>query len=298
MIRTVEPQRQTTWDYRAALQFISGGGGASLMAFTAVAAWLDPAWLWRTGLVAVGLVCLGLLAVFVKLGRRWRAFLVVLNPFTSWLTREALLAPIVVALGLAAIVLEDRLLGLLAGLVSLAYLYSQARLLQQARGIPAWRIPAMSWLICATGLAEGSSMLLIGAAIFGSPGAWLPLAFGALIGVRLAVWHAYRRVLSAPGAAPTGTVHMLSNMQAPVLVGHGAALVLLLLGLLLPALAPILALAAGLAGLLSGWHLKFGLVVRAAYTQGFALARTPARTPGYSGPGVKPGWEPGPEHGA
>lgn len=292
MMRSVEPRPQTAWDWRAAVQFACGGAGASLAVFTALAAWQDPAWLRRTGLIAASLVCLGLLAVFAKLGRRWRAFLVILNPFTSWLTREALLAPVLLALGLGAAVLTSRALALAAGGVGLAFLYAQARMLTEARGIPAWRTPAMLWLIGATGLAEGLSLLAIAAAYFGSPGGWLLPALGGLLIARLAVWRAYRRALSAPGAAPARTVAVLDGMNAVLMAAHGVALAGVLAGLALPGLGWLAALAAGLAGLLGGWYLKFNLVVRAAYTQGFALARTPARTPGYGGPGVKPGWTP------
>jgi phenylacetyl-CoA:acceptor oxidoreductase subunit 2 len=36
--------------------------------------------------------------------------------------------------------------------------------------------------------------------------------------------------------------------------------------------------------------LKFVLVTRAGYNQGFALEHTPVRGSGAAGPGVKPGW--------
>jgi phenylacetyl-CoA:acceptor oxidoreductase subunit 2 len=288
-MRTVEPWHQTPWDWRAAIQFICGGTGSGLIAFTAFAAWLDPVWLWRTGLVGMGFICLGLLSVFIKLGRRWRAFFVVMNPFTSWLTREALLAPVLLGLEFFAIVLTSQMLAVLAGIVGLGFLYSQAQMLKEARGIPAWRNERMLWLIFATGLTEGASLMVVATAFFGSPGGWLSGAFMVLLAIRYGAWNTYRRHLSAPGTAPLRTVEVLDSMNRTVVTGHLLPLTLLL-ALLLPALGGPVALVAGLAGLFTGWYLKFMLVTRAAYNQGFALPRTPARTPGYSGPGVKPGW--------
>jgi phenylacetyl-CoA:acceptor oxidoreductase subunit 2 len=288
-MRTVEPWHQTPWDWRAAIQFICGGTGSGLIAFTALAALNDPAWLWRTGLVGMGFICLGLLSVFIKLGRRWRAFLAIMNPFTSWLTREALLAPVLLGFEFLAVVLMNQALAVAAGVVGLGFLYSQARMLKEARGIPAWRDERMLWLVFLTGLTEGASLLLIATALFGETGAWLTGAFFVLLAARYGQWAVYRRVLSAPGAAPIRTVEVLEGMNPVVTLGHALPLVLIF-ALLLPGLGWLFALTTGLTGLLSGWYLKFMLIARAAYNQGFALARTPARTPGYSGPGVKPGW--------
>jgi phenylacetyl-CoA:acceptor oxidoreductase subunit 2 len=40
----------------------------------------------------------------------------------------------------------------------------------------------------------------------------------------------------------------------------------------------------------AGGLLKFILVTRAAFNQGFALTHTPVRGSGIAGPPVKPGW--------
>jgi phenylacetyl-CoA:acceptor oxidoreductase subunit 2 len=47
---------------------------------------------------------------------------------------------------------------------------------------------------------------------------------------------------------------------------------------------------AGLSSIAGGWLLKYTLVTRAAFTQGFALAHLPVRGRGVAGPAVKPGW--------
>ena len=53
--------------------------------------------------------------------------------------------------------------------------------------------------------------------------------------------------------------------------------------------APMFALA-GLSVFATGWAIKFILITRAAYNQGFALPHTPIRGSGVPGPAVKPGW--------
>ena len=40
----------------------------------------------------------------------------------------------------------------------------------------------------------------------------------------------------------------------------------------------------------TGWAIKFILITRAAYNQGFALPHTPIRGSGVPGPAVNPGW--------
>jgi phenylacetyl-CoA:acceptor oxidoreductase subunit 2 len=65
---------------------------------------------------------------------------------------------------------------------------------------------------------------------------------------------------------------------------------LIVIGLLAPSAAPALFAFAGLVVAAAGGALKFVLVTRAGYNQGFALAHTPVRGSGSAGPAIKPGW--------
>ncbi len=65
---------------------------------------------------------------------------------------------------------------------------------------------------------------------------------------------------------------------------------LVLAGEVFASAAPILFAGAGLISAAVGVSLKFMLVTRASYNQGFALTHTPVRGSGTAGPGVKPGW--------
>ena len=323
-MRSVEPAHQTSWDGRAAIQFICGGAGAGLLFFTALAAFPQtsasggrgegwPVW---TALFGMGFVSLGLLSVFIKLGRRWRAAFVVRNPFTSWMTREALLAPPTLGLALLAILLNNAILLMAAAVFGLGFLYAQARILQEAQGIPAWREPLTVWLMVTTGLTEGAALWVMMAPFFGGEGgciAGTTRSYTALLvglsAARLGLWAVYRRKLAQPGAAPVRTNDALAEASRTIVVAGHIVPMLAALGALFfmageetrflgengflrqtASGAIALGFIAGLAALLGGWYLKFTLIARAAFTQGFALVKTPARTPGYSGPGTKPGW--------
>ncbi len=63
-----------------------------------------------------------------------------------------------------------------------------------------------------------------------------------------------------------------------------------ILALFLGDLGPWLGGLAGLAAIAGGWRLKFVIIARAAYNQGFALPLTPVRGAGQSAAGDKPGW--------
>ena len=289
----VKPKHQTPWDWRAAVQFICGGTGTGLLFFTALAAWEEPIWLWRTGLLAMIFIGVGLFSVWMKLGRRWRALFVFLNPRTSWMSREALLSIPLGLLGLVAVGLQIPTLALIAAVFGLGFLYAQARILRAAAGIPAWREPLIVPLISFTGLTEGAALFVAAALLFGAVETWFVIVLFLLIAVRLLVWLAYRRKLSAPGSAPIETVKALEHINDNLLVlGHVIPLLVVLAAIFFPGntAVTLATLIAALLTLLGGWYLKATLITRAAYDQGFAIEHAPARTPGYAGPGAKPGW--------
>lgn len=292
-----KPWRQAVWDWRAGIQFSCGGTGTGLLLFTAVVSFQNPLWLTYTGWLALAIISLGLASVWIKLGQRWRALYVILNPRTSWMSREALLSLPLLGLAVVALLELSAPLALVAALFGLGFLFAQAQMLKAARGIPVWREPLIVPLLLVTGLAEGAGLLLASTAVFGPLTRWLPATLFVLLILRLWVWAAYRRKLQQPGAAPAQAAAALTKVNNVVVwLGHALPLAVLLIVPLMPPGSSLLgalaaaALIAGLATLITGWALKFTIITRAAYNQGFALAHTPARTPGYSGPGTKPGW--------
>ncbi len=282
----VAPWLQGHWDWRAAGNFMGGGAGAGLFLFAALAAMFAGGSLLPAGLVALGLVGAGLFLVWLEIGRALRFLNVFRQPQRSWMTREAMVAAPFALIGLAALAFGSANLGLLAAATGLVFLYCQARIVEQSKGIPAWRIQAIVPLIIATGLTEGGGLFVL----LGGAATWGGMAVLLLIGLRFLAWRAYRGALDREGA-PAATLTELDRMTLPFeLGGHVLPAALIVFALLIPPVTTIFVVLGGLAAFAGGWLFKFVLVTKAAYNQGYAVNHMPARGAGASGPGIKPGW--------
>jgi phenylacetyl-CoA:acceptor oxidoreductase 26-kDa subunit len=264
------PWQQRHWDARAAANFMAGGCGSGLMVFAALAG--APGWVFAVGAV---LVALGLLSVAFEIGRPLRALNVFRHPQRSWMSREAMLAPLLLAAALAAWAGVPGAAALAAAL-ALAFVYCQGRMLRASKGIPAWREPAIVPLLVATALAEGGGLwLLLRGAAGGA--AWpLWVLFGLALAARLALWSRWRRRLKAAPRA----LQQVDRAGRVFAVGTLLPLVLALAALLMPAtplLDTLLPPFAGVLALAGGLWFKFTLVTRAAFNQGFSLAQLPVR---------------------
>ncbi len=272
-----EPWHQTSWDWRAAGNFICGGAGGGLIVFTVLAGaqGIALAMLILCGLALVGA---GLFCVALELGRPFRALNVFRNPRTSWMGREAWTATALFPVGLAAAWGVEGCAWAAAAL-ALAFLYCQARLLQGAKGIPAWREPLIVPLLVTTGLAEGGGLFFALAPWHRMGTLSLLLGFGALVLLRLFACYSYRRNLAhaiAPRAAAalnrSGRILKFVGTWPPMLLIAAIAL-----GLVSGATAAWLAALAGIAVALPGAFTKFTLITAAGFNQGFALAHLPIR---------------------
>ena len=94
--------------------------------------------------------------MWAEIGRPLRALHVFFNPQTSWMTREGMVAMLLMPVGLASAVLWPQLAPA-AAVLALGFIYCQGRILHMAKGIPAWREPRVVPLIVATGLAEAET---------------------------------------------------------------------------------------------------------------------------------------------
>ena len=277
------PWVQQHWDLRAAANFTCGGAGAGLIAWTAAMALAGtsaaagvPALL----LAGLALVGIGLGCVALELGRPLRALNVFRNPRTSWMSREAIAATLLVAVTLAlawgAGTAAAPAAATLAVVLALAFVWCQGRMLHAARGIPAWRSSATPALMAATALTEGAGLWWLTAPWHGQ-GTHAALAgFGVLIVLRLIAWLAHRRSVAAhrrvaAALAPAGvslgalgTLAPLALIVVAAMLGDGAW------GLALAALAGALAFGAGAA-------FKLALILRGSFNQGFAVERMPVR---------------------
>jgi phenylacetyl-CoA:acceptor oxidoreductase subunit 2 len=166
-------------------------------------------------------------------------------------------------------------------------------ILYGAKGIPAWREPRIISLIIATGLTEGGGLCL----------ALMPFAdvsramaqATAIIVVLLATarhwfWHVYVHSLNTKGA-PRRTLEVLRSTQTRMSVFGLALPCVCILAGFIPGIGTTFAFAlGGLSAAAAGWLLKFRLVTRAGYNQGFALSHIPARGSGAVARAIQPGW--------
>ena len=270
------PWHQTNWDFRAAFNFIFGGTGAGLLVVAAFSGVSGNA-LRAEMLLGMALIGAGLISVWFEIGRPLRAMNVGFNPFTSWMTRESFAAGLVFALGLAAAWFASQPLAQAAALAALVFAYCQGRILQAAKGIPAWRVPALIWLVFTTALAEGAGLFTAVAALFGAPASGHALGYFSLALIaRALAWSIYR------GGAAKATVRAalaVLDRAGKMLIQFGSIgpLALLLVGWFVPDFARIAVFLAGAGALATGWQFKFLLITRAAYNQGFALPHLPVR---------------------
>ena len=283
------PRRQANWDWRAAANFICGGSGGALLLWTACAA-LSGADLRAFVLAALALIGIGLTCVWFELGRPWRAINVLRHAASSWMTREAIVAGLLFCCGAIALAAPKQHFALGAsGVLGLAFLYSQARILAANKGIPAWRHRRCLPLVLATGLAEGAGLLTPLALSNPSALIFLSVLLTLLVAARVLAWQRYLLALQRDGA-PVGAIAALRAIDRGLIWTGGA--VPIVLGLLAAVFAqPVVAMLAGAVVVFTGARLKYTLICRASFIQGFALPKVPVRGAGVTAPGIKPGWE-------
>jgi phenylacetyl-CoA:acceptor oxidoreductase subunit 2 len=194
------------------------------------------------------------------------------------MTREAISATLLLPVGLIGATTVPACVWAAAAL-ALAFVYCQARMLQAAKGIPAWREPSLVALIVSTALVEGGGVFFLAAPLHQINGQALLALFAALVIVRLLLWGLYRRRLVGAGAVRAhaglnGAAWMLQlvGTLAPV-----ALIAAILVGAVSGTQISLFAAMAGLAATAAGMTMKYAIVIHAGLNQGFALAHLPVR---------------------
>ena len=294
----IAPVLQSQWDWRAAGNFIGGGSGTGLLIATAVASF-SGASIRPFGLLALALIGLGLFLAWLETSQPLRVLRnVFFHPQRSWMTRESLAAVALLPLGFAAVWLTSTTLISLAAISALGFLYCQGQILKAAKGIPVWRTERIVSLIMVTGLTEGVGLYLVVSHALNSwftpvavyEALWLVTIAAVVRGI---LWMAYRRAIELD--APTLARDALAKAHSKtILVGLGLPLAVLAVAVIFPAITlrhlGSLAAVAGLGAVAGGWYMKFIIVLRAAFNQGYSIERTPQRGTGGGGRGIKPGW--------
>ncbi len=273
--------RQPYWDWRAASNFMLGGSGAGVLVYAAVCGERV------LGLLGAALIGAGLLCVWFEIGRPWRALNAYRHSATSWMSREATVAPLLFASALGAAWLDSPALRWLAAALAIAYVYCQARMLNAGRGIPAWRNPRSVPLLVASGLAEGAGLGVLAGGFWGlmAPPLWPMVLLTALLSARALAFWSYRRALPKM-AVPGRALRELSRFGRVSGAVDVLAIAVAILATADPRIAPLVAASAVIAAG-SGWILKYSLVIRWSYEQPYAVPVTVARG-GQVAPGTRP----------
>jgi phenylacetyl-CoA:acceptor oxidoreductase subunit 1 len=276
---------QTFWDFRAAMNFIMGGMGSGFLAVASLLTLLGIVPLTALSVIApIGgiSIAVGLFFVFLEIGRKLRSLNVILRPGTSWMTREvyavAVLYPALAWLWWMPNMTATAIVGLAAA----AFLFCQAHILYAGKGIPAWRAPLIPWMICATGVSEGSGLALLALSAAGVQGSAVAIVAGIAAMTIGGLWLAYVR--SAKGNRIPPLARDVLDALTPVYVaGQSAALIGLVLGHAIDSSVVDAAAAVLLIGCGALW--KFTVITRASFQQGFVLPKVPQRGSGiYAAP--------------
>ena len=295
----IPAKRQDNWDLRAVGNFSLGGTGSGLLtllglivlagggaalprlevAIAGVPLLLD---LYHLGAVMMGL---GLFSVFLEINRQAR-FLNVFRGFrTSWMSREAVVAVLFMAVAAFKLFVVSAALSLIGSVLGAAFLYFQARILQAAKGIPAWRPPIMTWMLVFTGLFEGLGILAV-AAWIGGPSLSPDIAFAVpaaglvLAAVNAALWWRYMKVCE--DRVPAQAYAVLGRHTPIIQIGGRLVpFVLFAAALAVPVgAASGLVIVAGVIAVVGGWYWKLVVIRRACHFQSFHLKSVPLRGSG------------------
>jgi len=307
-MKPIPAKRQNNWDLRAVGNFTLGGTSSGLLTLlgfivlSGSAAMLPSVSTTFAGLplvfdlyhLAAVMMGLGLLSVFNEINRPARFLNVFRGYRTSWMSREAIVA--VVFMGIAGLKLFEATtalkilitaseLALIASLLGVLFLYCQARILQAAKGVPAWRAPVMTWVVVFSGLFEGLGVLAVatGLGSFKFPPDFarvVPALGVSLAAINWVLWRSYMKYCAE--AVPVETLAVLSKHCLTIqMAGRVAPLVLFSVVLFLPigTFPEVLALA-GLLAVVGGWYWKALVVWRACHFQNFHLKSVPLRGSG------------------
>lgn len=278
---------QRFWDIRAACNFIGGGTGSGLLVWAALGLFAGLPY-FPAAAIGLFFIAFGLFMVWLETGKPWRAFNLFFRPQTSWMTREGIVALPLFALGAVSVLLDAGALlpttspspvvpAAFTAFLGLVFLYCQLRILNSARGLPAWREPRAMALVGVSGLTEGLGVYLLLSAILGIVTPTMMVIILVLLVARAVVWHAYVAALGR-SRAPESTMVALGAMRSGFLfAGHALPAILIVLAYIWPGMATTFSALAGVAATLGGWLLKIVLVTRAAYIPKATIPEPPVR---------------------
>jgi len=274
---------QNFWDWRAAMNWMFGGMGSGLLVLTSLftATNAIPLGLSRDLILcALVSISVGLFFVFLKIGRKIRFWRAILRPQSSWMTRELYVVAFLFPVSIYTAFDSNPLNLCFTAFFALCFLYCQSMILYKARGIPAWRVPDIPWMIFFGGLMEGFGLLIIFLAFQGlylhPP--LLILSSSILAGISFILW--YRYLVKSEERLPPLAVAVLKS-SSPLLSSIAIIMVgVMVYGLLVPKDAHLLFALFGISAITFGFVWKFIVIVKASYFNGLTYNFSPRRGSG------------------
>ncbi|MCP4412019.1 MAG: phenylacetyl-CoA:acceptor oxidoreductase [Gammaproteobacteria bacterium] len=273
------PRLQKIWDIRAACNFIGGGTGSGLLILSAILIVMEQPF---QLLILTGVICilLGMFMVFLEIGKPWRSLNVFFHPQTSWMTREGIIIiPLLLSTGFIYLFQDHSLNKIVAGMMGLfavTFLYCQVRILQAAKGIPAWCHPALKPYIFISGLAEALGVAVI---LPGTDSQLLLISLALALLIRFILWRNYSQKLHSEKRTEA-SCKVIDGIFQKVLITHCLALALLISFWFTGS--TIVLVISGVLTTSIGWYCKIIIITKAAQTRSFLIPRTPVRGQGTS----------------
>lgn len=272
-VTLIPAQRQTLWRLPAVLNFALGGLGAGFYAVAAVGSGFGPApTLTLASWLGPALVLAGFVAVATEAGRPLRGPRVLARVRSSWMSRELVLGAVFAALAAAELVVPGPLTRAAATGAALGLALAQGLILRQARGVPAWAVPAVPPLFLSSALVSGAGLLALLAPAMAAGGRVLGSML-VLLSLHVLAWAAY--VTASTDDAFVRAVGPLRRGRHRLIAlggGYLGPVLLVAFALALPGQAPPFVAAAGLAMVLSQAALKAALVLEAGRLRPITLA--------------------------
>ena len=274
---------QNFWDWRAAMNWMFGGMGSGLLVLTSLftATNAIPLGLSRDLILcALVSISVGLFFVFLKIGRKIRFWRAILRPQSSWMTRELYVVAFLFPVSIYTAFDSNALNLCFTAFFALCFLYCQSMILYKARGIPAWRVPDIPWMIFFGGLMEGFGLLII---FLSFQGLYLHpplliLSSSILAGISFILW--YRYLVKSEERLPPLAVAVLKS-SSPLLSSIAIIMVgVMVYGLLMPKDAHLLFALFGISAITFGFVWKFIVIVKASYFNGLTYNFSPRRGSG------------------
>ncbi len=269
-------KRQKVWDIRAALNFIMGGmtSGTMIVAYLYyLLGGIDERTLVNLYLGAAVGMGLGLFSVFLKIGRKLRFMFAFLRPHSSWMTREMYVVVLLYPLLLAEVFFPGAGLHGLVAVLAATFLYCQAKILHMSKGIPTWRAPLIPTMIIATGLLEGTGLLVAAAGLVdGQLALGRPLLLTGLLlaGLNAVLWRRYCASARQVGIGPLSRADLAVLTPRLHMLGHGLPALVFAAALAFPGMPGWDVALGGIAAALGGAMWKHWVINRACHVQGYA----------------------------